>query len=198
MTVATNRLMTLEEYLNFDNGTDTRYELVNGELTEMPSESDLNNVIAIFLLAEFFRVVPARLLRRGTEIVTSGFRSTARIPDLMVLTEDSANALAGSTRSIILPDMPPPALVVELVSPGTVNEQRDYRYKRSEYAARGIAEYWLVDAQQALVMVLNLVAGLYEETVFKGGDRIISPTFPTLELTAAQVLQTDIQNGSLH
>jgi hypothetical protein len=24
--------MTLEEYLNYDNGTDTRYELVNGEL----------------------------------------------------------------------------------------------------------------------------------------------------------------------
>jgi Uma2 family endonuclease len=49
MTIATNRQMTLEEYLNFDDGTDTRYELVNGELVEMPSESDLNNVIAIFL-----------------------------------------------------------------------------------------------------------------------------------------------------
>ncbi len=36
MTVATNRLMTLEEFLNFDDGTDARYELVNGELLEMP------------------------------------------------------------------------------------------------------------------------------------------------------------------
>jgi Uma2 family endonuclease len=197
MTVATNQLMTLEDYLNFDDGTDTRYELVNGELIETPSESDLNNVIAIFLLAEFLQFIPARLLRRGTEIVTSGFRSTARIPDLMVLTEESANALTGSTRSIILADMPPPALVIELASPGTVNEQRDYRYKRSEYAARGIAEYWLIDSHQAQVMVLNLVAGLYEETLFKGGDRIISLTFPNLELTAAQVLQADTQNSSL-
>jgi hypothetical protein len=56
----------------------------------------LNNVIAIFLLVEFSKLVPARLLRRGTEIVTSGFRSTARIPDLMVLTEESSNALAGA------------------------------------------------------------------------------------------------------
>jgi Uma2 family endonuclease len=191
MTIATNRQMTLEEYLNLDDGTDTRYELVNGELVEMPSESDLNNVIAIFLLLEFSRFVPARLLRRGTEIVTSGSRSTARIPDLMVLTEESANALAGAKRSILLPDMPPPALVVELVSPGTVNEQRDYRYKRSEYAARGITEYWLIDPHQARVLVLSLVAGLYEEAVFKGGDRLISQTFPTLELTAAQVLQAD-------
>jgi Uma2 family endonuclease len=192
MTIATNRRMTLEEYLSFDDGTDTRYELVNGELVEMPSESDLNNVIAIFLLVEFSKLVPARLLRRGTEIVTSGFRSTARIPDLMVLTEESSNALSGAKRSIILSDMPPPVLVVELVSPGSVNEQRDYRYKRSEYAARGIAEYWLIDPHQAQVMVLTLVDGLYEEQIFKGGDRLISHTFPTLELTAAQVLQEDL------
>ena len=36
-------------------------------------------------------------------------------------------------------DMPPPLLVVEVVSPN--QKKRDYRYKRTEYAARGIAEY---------------------------------------------------------
>lgn len=51
-----------------------------------------------------------------------------------------------------------------------------------------LAEYWLVDPQQAIVVVLTLVAGLYEEALFKGSDRIISPTFPNLELTAAQIL----------
>jgi hypothetical protein len=30
MTVATQRRMSLEEYLNYDDGTDTRYELVDG------------------------------------------------------------------------------------------------------------------------------------------------------------------------
>jgi Uma2 family endonuclease len=34
--------------------------------------------------------------------------------------------------------------VVEVVSPGKANEERDYCYKRSEYAAWGIAEYWIV------------------------------------------------------
>lgn len=34
MTIASQK-MTLEEYLNYDDGTDTRYELVNGELIAM-------------------------------------------------------------------------------------------------------------------------------------------------------------------
>lgn len=185
----TTRRMTLEEYLDYDDGTDTRYELVNGELAEVPSESDLNNLIAVYLLAEFLRFIPVRLLRRGTEVVVNGYRTTTRIPDLMVLTEDLATALTGAKRSVVMPDMPPPVLVVEVVSPGTTNEARDYRYKRSEYAARSIAEYWVVDPQQAQITVLTLVAGLYEEAVFKGNDRLISSTLPNLDLTPAQVLQ---------
>lgn len=185
----TTRRMTLEEYLDYDDGTDTRYELVNGELAEVLSESDLNNLIAVYLLAEFLRFIPVRLLRRGTEVVVNGYRTTTRIPDLMVLTEDLATALTGAKRSVVMPNMPPPVLVVKVVSPGTTNEARDYRYKRSEYAARSIAEYWVVDPQQAQITVLTLVAGLYEEAVFKGNDRLISFTLPNLDLTPAQVLQ---------
>ena len=43
----TNKLFTLAEYLAYNDGTDKRYELVNGELIEMPLESNLNNAIAI-------------------------------------------------------------------------------------------------------------------------------------------------------
>ena len=45
MTVAKNRLMTLEEYLDYDDGTDTQYELVDGILVEMTAEADINIVI---------------------------------------------------------------------------------------------------------------------------------------------------------
>ncbi len=86
MTTTTNRRMTLEEYLNYDDGTDTRYELVNEELIEVPSESDLNNAIAIFLLFAIGQFVAPRLLRRGTEIVVSGYRTTTRIPATRVRT----------------------------------------------------------------------------------------------------------------
>jgi Uma2 family endonuclease len=188
MTTTRDRLMTLEDYLNYDDGTETRYELVNGVLVEMPSESDLNNLIAVYLLAAFLKFVPPKQLRRGTEIAVTGSRATVRQPDLLVLTEEGASALQGSRRSIILPDMPPPALVVEVVSPGKGNQERDYRYKRSEYAARGITEYWIVDPERSQITILTLVAGFYEEGTFQDSDRLISPIFPDLELTTTQVL----------
>jgi Uma2 family endonuclease len=190
-TIATTKQFTLEEYLAYDDGTDKRYELVNGELIEMPSESDLNNQIAIYLIGILMQVIPIRLLRRWTEVVVSGSRATTRVPDLLVLTEELAAALAGTSRSIVMADMPPPALAVEVVSPGKDNKDRDYRYKRSEYAARGIAEYWIVDSESAQVVVLTLVDGLYEEVIYREGDRLVSQTFPTLELTAKQVLQAE-------
>jgi Uma2 family endonuclease len=79
-------------------------------------------------------------------------------------------------------------LAVEVVSSGKVNEARDYRYKRSEYAARGIPEYWIVDPEKSRVTVLTLIDGFYEEAIFQGNDQIISNTFPSLNLLVAQVL----------
>ncbi|TAG88014.1 MAG: Uma2 family endonuclease [Oscillatoriales cyanobacterium] len=187
-TTTATRKLTLEEYLVYDDGTDTKYELIDGELVEMPPESDRNNLISLYLLVEFFKFVPIRLIRhKDTEIVVIGNRTRVRLPDLIILTEELFAAIDGR-RATITQDMPPPALVVEVVSPGKVNEDRDYRYKRSEYAARGIPEYWIVDPSQAKVTVLIWVDGLYEEAVFQGSNAIASTTFPDLKLTVAQVL----------
>ncbi|BCL33801.1 Uma2 family endonuclease [Nostoc sp. MS1] len=187
MTITVNRL-TLKEYLAYDDGTDIRYELVDGELVEMPPETDRNNLISLYLLTQFLKFVPIQLIRhKDTELVVTGNRTRVRLPDLMILTQDLLEALALG-RATITSDMPSPALVVEVVSPGKVNEDRDYRYKRSEYAARGIPEYWIVDPDKAKITLLTLVDGLYEETVFQGTDAIISTIFPMLDLTAAQIL----------
>lgn len=187
-TTTATRKLTLEEYLVYDDGTDTKYELIDGELVEMPPESDRNNLISLYLLVEFFKFIPIKLIRhKDTEIVVTGNRTRVRFPDLIILTEELFAAIDGR-RATITQDMPPPALVVEVVSPGKVNEDRDYRYKRSEYAARGIPEYWIVDPSQAKVTVLIWVDGLYEEAVFQGSNAIVSTTFPDLKLTAAQVL----------
>lgn len=188
MSIATQRL-TIEEYLAYDNGTDTRYELVDGELVEMPPETDRHNLIALYLLSEFLKLVPLRLIRhKDTELVVTGNRTRVRLPDLMILTEELLAAIGGR-RATITPDMPSPALVVEVVSAGKVNEDRDYRYKRSEYAARGIREYWIADPHKARVSVLMLIDGLYEEAVFAGEECITSEILPTLQLTATQVLE---------
>ena len=179
--------MTLEEYLNYDDGTDTRYELVNGELIAMPPESDLNNQIASFLFATFLQIgIPYYCLRIGAQIAVSGTRATAREPDLMVLSEEAAVALEGATRCLITHDMPPPLLVVEVVSPQ--QENRDYRHKRTEYAGRHIPEYWIVDPIAQKVIVLEWVDGLYEEQVYQGEQSIRSPQISSLKLTAARVL----------
>lgn len=48
-----HRFQSFEEYLSYDDGTDQLYELFNGELIEMPPESEINVQIATFLLIKF-------------------------------------------------------------------------------------------------------------------------------------------------
>ena len=187
MTVTT-KLLTLEKYLARDDNAEQHYELAVGNLIEMLPESPQNAEISIKLLLIFARFVSARLLRcKDTEIVVSGSRATVRLPDLMVLTEDLANDLYSNNRSTINIDMLPPALVVEVVSPGKANRNRDYRYKRSEYAARGIAEYWVVDPEEEKLTVLLLQDGLYAENVYRLDKAIASALFPQLELTVKKI-----------
>ncbi len=181
--------MTLEQYLTSDDGTDTRYELVNGEKIPVTPETRLNARIAMFLVAEFLKWVPFHLICcKDTEIEVSGRLATARLPDLMILTEELDRQL-GNARGTITRDLPPPLLIVEVVSSGKENADRDYRFKRSEYAARGVAEYWIVDPVSDRLTILEWVEGLYEAKVFHPGDRIQSPCFPDLNLTVDTVLQ---------
>jgi Uma2 family endonuclease len=187
---------TLKDYLSQDSGPEGRQEFVDGEIIEMPPESPGNVLISLFLLQQLFQVVPLHWVRRNdTELVVSSSR--VRIPDLMILGEDLALALADSRRSTITEEMPAPLLVVEVVSPGKDNQDRDYRYKRSEYAVRGIGEYWIIDPEQAKVTVLTLVDGLYEAEELRG-SAVLQWSSPaqaqsqaqsgTLRLTVAQLL----------
>ncbi|MBF2084324.1 Uma2 family endonuclease [Thermoleptolyngbya sp. C42_A2020_037] len=182
-----SQCLTFEDYLRHDDGTDTRYELVNGALVEMPPESDENLSIARKLLLEFIKHIPADWVVWGTEIEVTGRRATARIPDLLVHTEDSKAAVAGASRATITRDMPPPALVVEVVSPGQVNRDRDYRHKRTEYAARGIAEYWIVDPETRQVTLCLWVNGQYEDRVYSEAEAIQSTVVPAFALTPAEI-----------
>jgi Uma2 family endonuclease len=188
MTVANAKKMTFEEFLQFDDGTDTLYELENGELIAMPFESELNRRIATFLLIYFSKLgIPYYRLSMKTEIAVNSRMVGVRVPDLVVFSEELAMVMQVATRSLILMDMPPPLLVVEVVSPN--QENRDYRYKRSEYAARGIAEYWIVDPIAQKVTVLEWVEGFYDERVYQGESAIVSSIFANIQLTAAEVLQ---------
>jgi Uma2 family endonuclease len=178
--------MTLDEFFSYDDGTDAMYELEDGELILMAAESEINRRIAMFILICFSQQnIPAYRLSMKSEIVTTGSR--VRVPDLVVFSEELAIAMDGAKRSTVMPEMPAPLLVVEVVSPN--QSSRDYRYKRSEYAARGIAEYWIIDPLLGKVTVLEWVDGLYEEKVYVSDQAIASFVLSNLQLTASQVLQ---------
>lgn len=187
--ITTNsKKLTFEEFLTYDDGTDTRYELVDGELVEMPTESTENCQIAKYLMFELAKYFPIALLNlKDVEIEVSGRRAKVRLPDLLVLSEEGYRVLQGKSRNIITREMPPPILVVEIVSPGDENRTRDYRYKRTEYAARGIAEYWIVDPQERRITLCQWVDGQYEDKVFVGETRIESSVISEFALTAEQI-----------
>lgn len=197
MTQARLWFSSIEEYLAYDDGTDTPYELVNGVLVEVGAESDLNTRIAFFLLVTFSRFVPLDQLRNKTEIETPSSSASSRYPDFVILSEEGAIALSDAPRSLLRLEMPTPTLIGEVVSPGepgSENYDRDYIAKRKEYAERGIPEYWLVDPVRNVVIVLYLDGEQYWEIGrFENDDRIVSPTFPQLQLSAEQVLNVGQQ-----
>lgn len=90
-------------------------------------------------------------------------------------------------RSLSSLDLPTPSLVVEVVSPGdpgSENYDRDYIHKPQEYAERGIPEYWLIDPIREVILLHLLSSGQYQVKMFRGDERIESPEFKLLQLTA--------------
>ena len=76
---------------------------------------------------------------------------------------------------------------------------RDYVRVASRREEMGIPEYWIVDylglggrrfignPKQPTFSIYQLVEGEYQVSQFRGDNRIESPTFPELNLTAQQV-----------
>jgi Uma2 family endonuclease len=183
--------MTLKEYLDYDDDTDTRYELEDGVLVEMGAETPLNPRIAMMLVFIFSDLGMARkLLAIGHQIEVRSRYATARQPDLVVHTVESDGALSGNEKVLRLGSSSP-LLVVEVASQTRTDvksRNRDYEYKPKEYADRGIPEMWIVDPDRAWVKVGTLADDAYQFETFRGDEAIVSPTFPQLDLTAAQVL----------
>ena len=180
------RFQSFAEYLAYDDGTDKLYELFNGELIEVPPESGNNVQIANRLFLVFALLFGTDIVRgHGLEVEVNG-EPRNRYPDLTILREEHIELLA--KRNTVRLTMPPPLLVVEVVSPGELQRNRDYIAKRSQYQDCGIAEYWIVDPQTQTILVLELIDGNYTEVgSFSGQSQLRSPQFEELNLTAAQV-----------
>ena len=186
--ITKERFYTFEEYVVHDDNTDNRYELVNGKLELMNPPTFRHILIAKLIERELDKEI-SRLELPWLAMREAGIRTgwrKSRIADVYIVTKNQIkNSL---DESGILST--PPLLVVEVVSPESV--KRDYRYKRSEYAALGVNEYWIVNPLEQQVIVLELDEGLYEETIFNGEQELVSPTFTELKLTPKQIFATEI------
>ena len=188
-----NKKLTFEDYLTLeDTGCDRPGELIDGAFVELPPESGINTEIAAVVFAGLIAAgVNVLHLKMGnceiqTPVLEPGDAAN-RYPDIVVIWEEH-RPLTRDRMTITL-TMPPPRFVLEVVSPGKSNRDRDYLRKRAQYAAVGIPEYVIIDPQDGPVAVLRLENGSYQEVGrYQGAEGVRSVEFPTLNLTAAQIL----------
>ena len=190
--------LTFADYLTYSDGTDTLYELVQGELLPMPLGTGLHGDISDFLNMRFQSEIVrlnhpwvARQMAIGLQS-PRGYRwDTCRIPDVVVLPREQWHTLR-QREAVITAGQTPPLLVVEVVSPST--QTTDYRQKRAEYNVLEIPEYWIVDPLEGKITILILVEGLYDAQEFCGDEVLQSPTFPELTLTPNEVLDPAVES----
>ena len=181
-------------------GGDNRYELIDGEVFDLEPVG-LHEEVAAFITTKICVQIdgsslPWFVLQRGL-LRPSNRAMTAFRPDVAVVNRDElVNELLWSDQSILTLGSSI-KFVAEVVSS---NWQNDYARKVEDYAALGIPEYWIADyaglggtrhigkPKQPTLSICVLVDGEYEIQQFRGGQTIVSPTFPALKLTAEQVL----------
>jgi len=187
--VAVSSKLTLAEYLAYADGTDTRYELVQGELVAMAQPTGIHGGICEFINDAFRSEIQRlqlpliskqELIAVQTTYISS--KITCRIPDVTVITLEQWEGIK-FCEAVLKETVP--LLVVEVVSDSSRNI--DNRKKRIEYNAIEIPEYWIIDFSDRKVSVLVLKNDLYEEIVYRDQDEIQSQLFPELKLIPKEI-----------
>ncbi|WP_392478656.1 Uma2 family endonuclease [Nostoc sp. C110] len=202
MIQALRKLVTFDEFVaKYPDNTGKRYELHDGVILEMPQPTGDHEQIIVFLvqklILEYSRInlpygIPKTVLVKPLE------SESAYSPDVLILNlPNLVNESLWKKESTVSQAESIP-LVIEVVSS---NWRDDYLKKAADYEAVGIPEYWIVDyaalggrrfignPKQATVSLYTLIEGEYQVNQFRGSDRIISPLFPELSLTAEQIFQ---------
>ena len=106
-------------------------------------------------------------------------------PDLTIIKAEHIEQLRD--RNTVRLSMAPPDLVVEVVSPGNLQRDRDYIAKRNQYLDREIPLYWIIDPQVKEITVLTLTSAGYQAQIYRNSDKL--PFQDTLlDLTADEIL----------
>ena len=210
MIQALRKLVTFDEFIAwYPENPQQHYELHDGVIVEMaPPTGDHEEVVG-FLALEIS--VEIKRLKLSYFIPKTAFikpleGQSAYSPDVLILNRPNlVNKPLWKKESTVSQAASIP-LVVEVVS---TNWRDDYLKKVADYEAVGIPEYWIVDyaalggkrfignPKQPTIWVYSLVEEEYQVRQFRGsdacgnpfGERIVSPTFAELNLTAEQIFQ---------
>lgn len=175
---------TPEEYLSLTDHTTRLVEFTDGFLEILPMPTDYHLAIVQLLLYAFdafvkplggkVRIAPLRL-RIG--------KGRFREPDLLLLL--SASDRRRQDRFWTGAD-----LVAEVVSPD--KPERDLVAKRRDYAAAGVAEYWIINPANETVLVLVLNKNRYRRLGNSGrGSVARSALLAGFQLGVDQVFDAD-------
>ena len=199
------KITTFQEFIDWlPENSDVRYELHRGNIVEMAQPVGEHEEIKGFLTIKLSGMID-RLdlpyLIPNQVIVRPDDKDSGYFPDVLVMNRANLPNESRWKKESILSSGASIPLVIEVVS---TNWRADYYSKFADYEEMGILEYWIVDyaalggrnfignPKQPTISVCNLVEGEYQISKFQNSDRLISQTFPDLNLTANQVLQNNI------
>ncbi len=200
MTQALPKVVNFEEFVEWLPETSAvRYELHNRNIIEIiqpaGKHQEVTGFLTIAIAVQIDRLglpysIPNQAIVRPPE------KDSGYFPDVLVLNRANlVNETLCKKQSILSWGASIP-LVIEVVS---TNWRDDYYLKYADYEEMGIPEYWIVDyaalggrnfignPKQPTISVGNLVDGEYQILKFRENDRIVSQTFPDLNLTANQI-----------
>lgn len=171
-----------QDYLALDLGQLVEYSEGFIEVLPMPTLSHQRIVRYLFALLSAFLEAGGL----GGEVLFAPLpikvgKRQYREPDIVYLSAESLQALTGEYPS-------GGDLVIEVVSSGKSDRERDLVDKRYDYALAGIPEYWIVDPQEEVIVVLRLEGNEYaEHGRFHAGDAATSALLPGFTVPVADV-----------
>ena len=152
-----------------------RYEVIEGKLFVSKAPGLTHQRVSLTLIVKlenYLEVNPIGGIWPTPGVVFSEISGV--IPDIAYVSNERRGEIASGERVTGAPD-----LVIEIISPGVSNAQRDRVAKRQLYAKYGVKEYWLVDpATQTIETFALRDSTLQPDVTFGEQDLLVSSSLP--------------------
>lgn len=165
-----------------------RYELIGGELFVSRAPGLSHQLILQNLqmaLVSYLETHPVGIIVPGAGAIFSDY--DAVIPDLAFVRKERWKEVVTGEKFTGALD-----LVVEIMSPGKENRERDLLVKRQLYAKYGVTEYWIIDTTNRQVLIYRLHGETLEEvSALTALEEMTSAIFPGLHLSVKSIFAVE-------